>query len=166
MEKVVPFFKTFTTIFYFNFFNLGKILFGSVKVWNDLNWIWFRLNSNLNQIKLPPCGTVAGPPVSLPRLRFKRQRSADYRPPPPRARRVGAGPPSQTQPCAPLARPPCGAQHQTPPPPFSPHHRPPLKWAPLRPPFLLFALLNCEDANIVVIKVSPGAFNPTPCLLI
>jgi hypothetical protein len=32
MEKDVPFFKTFTTIFYFTFLELGKVLFGSVKV--------------------------------------------------------------------------------------------------------------------------------------
>jgi hypothetical protein len=31
MEKVVPFFKTFTTIFYFNLFEHGKVLFESVK---------------------------------------------------------------------------------------------------------------------------------------
>jgi hypothetical protein len=37
MEKVVPFFKPFTTIFYFKFFELGKIVFGSVKVSKDLN---------------------------------------------------------------------------------------------------------------------------------
>jgi hypothetical protein len=28
MEKVVPFFKIFTTIFYFKFFEPGKVLFG------------------------------------------------------------------------------------------------------------------------------------------
>jgi hypothetical protein len=32
MDEVVPLFKTFSTIFYFNFFELGNILFGSVKV--------------------------------------------------------------------------------------------------------------------------------------
>jgi hypothetical protein len=31
-EKDVPLFKSFTTIFYFKFFESGKILFGSVKV--------------------------------------------------------------------------------------------------------------------------------------
>jgi hypothetical protein len=31
MEKVVPFFKTFTTIFYFKNFELGKDHFGVVK---------------------------------------------------------------------------------------------------------------------------------------
>jgi hypothetical protein len=32
MEKVVSFFKYLTTIFYFKFFELGKVLFRSVKV--------------------------------------------------------------------------------------------------------------------------------------
>jgi hypothetical protein len=32
MEKVVLFFKTFTTIFDFKFFKLRNVLFGSVKV--------------------------------------------------------------------------------------------------------------------------------------
>jgi hypothetical protein len=32
MEKVVPFFKTFTTIFYFKIFKIGKVLFRAVKV--------------------------------------------------------------------------------------------------------------------------------------
>jgi hypothetical protein len=27
-------------------------------------------------------------------------------------------------------------------------------------------VLSCEDANIVVIKASPGSFNHAPCLLI
>jgi hypothetical protein len=33
MEKVVHPFKIFKTIFYFNFFEKGKVLFCSVKVW-------------------------------------------------------------------------------------------------------------------------------------
>jgi hypothetical protein len=37
MEKVVPFFKTFTTMFYFNFSKLGKGLFGSNEIWITLN---------------------------------------------------------------------------------------------------------------------------------
>jgi hypothetical protein len=37
MEKVVPFFKSFTTIFYFKFFNFGKVLFGPAKDSKDLN---------------------------------------------------------------------------------------------------------------------------------
>jgi hypothetical protein len=36
MEKVVPLFKAFKTIFYFKFFEVGKVLFRLVKVWNDL----------------------------------------------------------------------------------------------------------------------------------
>jgi hypothetical protein len=38
MEKVVPFFKTFTTILYFKLFELGKVLFQSVKVRMSLNF--------------------------------------------------------------------------------------------------------------------------------
>jgi hypothetical protein len=37
MEQVVSLFKSFKTLFYLNFFDLGKVLFGPVKVWNDLN---------------------------------------------------------------------------------------------------------------------------------
>jgi hypothetical protein len=40
IEKVVPFFKTFTTIFYFKFFELGKALFGLNKILKE-----FKLNS-------------------------------------------------------------------------------------------------------------------------
>jgi hypothetical protein len=36
MEKVVTFFKSFMTIFYFKIFRLGKAVFGSVKVWKVL----------------------------------------------------------------------------------------------------------------------------------
>jgi hypothetical protein len=32
MAKIVPFLKTFTIIFYFIFFYLGKVLFGLVKI--------------------------------------------------------------------------------------------------------------------------------------
>jgi hypothetical protein len=32
MDKVVSLFKSFITIFYFNFFELRKLIFGSVKV--------------------------------------------------------------------------------------------------------------------------------------
>jgi hypothetical protein len=37
MEKVVPFFKTFTTIFYFKFLKLMKGLFRSKEIWINLN---------------------------------------------------------------------------------------------------------------------------------
>jgi hypothetical protein len=37
MEKVVPFFKAFAPIFYLTNFELGKILFESVKICKDLN---------------------------------------------------------------------------------------------------------------------------------
>jgi hypothetical protein len=46
MDKFVPLFKPFTTIFYFKLFELGNVLFGPVKVWKDLEFIWIRLNSN------------------------------------------------------------------------------------------------------------------------
>jgi hypothetical protein len=39
MDKVVPLFNPFTTIFYFKLFELGKVLFGLVKVWKDLEFI-------------------------------------------------------------------------------------------------------------------------------
>jgi hypothetical protein len=32
MEEVVPFFKTFSTVFYFKIFKLGKVQFGAFKV--------------------------------------------------------------------------------------------------------------------------------------
>jgi hypothetical protein len=37
MEKVVPIFKPFKPIFYFNFFDIRKVLFGSNGVWTNLN---------------------------------------------------------------------------------------------------------------------------------
>jgi hypothetical protein len=52
MQKVVSIFKIFTTIFYFKFFELRKIIFGSVKVLNNLNKIQthfeFEFEINLN----------------------------------------------------------------------------------------------------------------------
>jgi hypothetical protein len=39
MEKVSPLFQTFKVIFYFKFLELGKVLFGLVKVRMDLNFI-------------------------------------------------------------------------------------------------------------------------------
>jgi hypothetical protein len=44
MEKVVPFFKSFITIFYFKNFEWGNVLFGWVKVGIELNYIWFCFN--------------------------------------------------------------------------------------------------------------------------
>jgi hypothetical protein len=38
MEKVLPFFKTFTTIFYFKLFEPGKVLPASIKVRMSLNF--------------------------------------------------------------------------------------------------------------------------------
>jgi hypothetical protein len=37
MEKIVHIFEIFETIFYFKFLELGKIKFGSIKVWENLN---------------------------------------------------------------------------------------------------------------------------------
>jgi hypothetical protein len=37
MEKVVPFFKYFTTIFYLKFYEFGNVLFRSIKICNFLN---------------------------------------------------------------------------------------------------------------------------------
>jgi hypothetical protein len=37
MEKVVPFFKYFTTIFYLKFYEFGNVLFRLIKVWKILN---------------------------------------------------------------------------------------------------------------------------------
>jgi hypothetical protein len=49
MEKVVPLFKSFKTIFCFKFFDLKKVRFGSAKVWKNLKlfelfkfWIGFK----------------------------------------------------------------------------------------------------------------------------
>jgi hypothetical protein len=39
MEKVVHLFDIFKKIFYFKFLKLGKVLFGWVKVWIDLNYV-------------------------------------------------------------------------------------------------------------------------------
>jgi hypothetical protein len=43
MEKIVPFFKTFTTMVYLKNFKLGKIHFRVVKIWLNLNIIQIRL---------------------------------------------------------------------------------------------------------------------------
>jgi hypothetical protein len=37
LRKVVPHLKLFPTIFYFQFLEHGKIPFGSVKIWANLN---------------------------------------------------------------------------------------------------------------------------------
>jgi hypothetical protein len=41
MEKVVPLFNPFKTIFYFNFYEQGKVLFESIKVWRGLKLFEF-----------------------------------------------------------------------------------------------------------------------------
>jgi hypothetical protein len=64
MEKIVPLFKPYRIIFYLNFSEQGKILFGLVKVWINLNslkdvWIAFEcvwpvwIGSNHGTV---PCG--------------------------------------------------------------------------------------------------------------
>jgi hypothetical protein len=64
MEKVVPLFKPFNSIHYLKIFYLGKVPFGLVQAWMDLNFIQNCLNFvwiGLNR------GTVAeAPPVSNP----------------------------------------------------------------------------------------------------
>jgi hypothetical protein len=65
MEKVVPLFKTFTTIFYFKIFKLNKVLFRPVKILKQfelgLNPFKFEFKSDLNRLRRY-CGR--GPPIS------------------------------------------------------------------------------------------------------
>jgi hypothetical protein len=51
MVKVVLFFKSFTTIFYFKFSEFGNVLFRSIKVWKNLNL--FEPVKFLNWIQTP-----------------------------------------------------------------------------------------------------------------
>jgi hypothetical protein len=62
----------------FQFFWARKVLFGSVKIWRNLNFIWIYLNLNFLIQSSPPSGTVAwGPFVSYPGPPlFGRQRTA------------------------------------------------------------------------------------------
>jgi hypothetical protein len=60
------------TIFYFKNFELGKVLFCLVKVWNDLNWIWIHWNLNLNRNK-PPLPGLGPTRQRPPPLLFRRQ---------------------------------------------------------------------------------------------
>jgi hypothetical protein len=53
MKKVVHLFETFKTIIYFNFSELGKVLFWSVKVWKYVNR-FEPLNLNWFQISFKP----------------------------------------------------------------------------------------------------------------
>jgi hypothetical protein len=67
MEKVVPFFKSFKTIFCFKISKFGKILFRSAKVWKILNLLepfefWMRTQNRLTR----STGTVARTPHVSP----------------------------------------------------------------------------------------------------
>jgi hypothetical protein len=78
MEKAVPIFKSFRTIFYLKCFKWGKILFGSVKLWKDyeLNWIvWILKLIQTHFTTTTPAGfgalpataaCLSGPPPSPP----------------------------------------------------------------------------------------------------
>jgi hypothetical protein len=37
MDKLVHLFEIFKTIFYFKFLELGKVKFGSIKIWKNVN---------------------------------------------------------------------------------------------------------------------------------
>jgi hypothetical protein len=80
MEKVVPFFKSFTTIFYFNIFALGKVLFGSVQIRTGLKFefkfVWI-VWPDLTWFKPPDC---AGAHASKAPAAWRRAMEA---PPPP-----------------------------------------------------------------------------------
>jgi hypothetical protein len=93
MEQVVSFSKSFTTIFYFKNFELGKDLFGSIKLWMDLNlfktvWIsfesisiiWMDLNPMLASGTVPrdPTGQ---PPLLPPLLLTATPPTRAHRPP-------------------------------------------------------------------------------------
>jgi hypothetical protein len=98
MDRVVPFFKSSTTIFYFKFFKLGKVLFGSVKIWEDLDWIWIHLNFEFESKQTTAaCYCARLPLVSvhpLPCLWIEQQCHVDHLSPPLRPRCAGSGPPS------------------------------------------------------------------------
>jgi hypothetical protein len=64
MVKVVPLFKPFKTIFYFKIFKPGTVLFGSIKVWIDLKFVWMHLNSNSVQTVSTTTMHCSGPPAS------------------------------------------------------------------------------------------------------
>jgi hypothetical protein len=64
MEEVVPFFKSFRTIFYFKILKLGKVLFC---ISQSLKGFEFHLNSNFELNSKPPPVIVAqGPLVGDP----------------------------------------------------------------------------------------------------
>jgi hypothetical protein len=49
MEKVIHLFETFKNILYFNFSEQGKVLFGLVTVWKDLNLFEYAFGPNSNR---------------------------------------------------------------------------------------------------------------------
>jgi hypothetical protein len=63
MKKAVPFFKTFTTIFYFKIFKCGKVLFGRVKAGIKLNYIWIKFKPPPPRIvpSVPTCQRLLPP---------------------------------------------------------------------------------------------------------
>jgi hypothetical protein len=133
MENIVPYFKPFTTIFYFKIFELGKVLFETVKVWKDLKFIWISLNSNFESNRRrrpalwppgPDVGDTASPVRRRPRVHAPRARYRQGRAAPGQQRRPGTtpGPPRPPPPHAPSTLKGiglCRAQSFLPAPPFS-----------------------------------------------
>jgi hypothetical protein len=79
MEKVVPFFKSFTTIFYLKFSKFKNFLFRSIKVWKNLNL--FEPVNFLNRIQTPltvRASVLGDPPVN----QLPPQLHGPYEPPP------------------------------------------------------------------------------------
>jgi hypothetical protein len=115
MEKVVPFFKPFTTIFYIKIFKLEKVRFGLNKFWTGLIWIQICLNrlepvlsTSRHCARVPPFGAPIPPlPCAEARHPPARPPAASHRRPP-----VRLGP-------LPI---PCAAWHdpKTGPPPLRP----------------------------------------------
>jgi hypothetical protein len=79
MDKVVPLFKSI----FFKFFELGKTLFGSVKIGKDLNRIWIHLNFKFESNETVAARyCIRGPTCRWPRppLFLRRSRSATTAP--------------------------------------------------------------------------------------
>jgi hypothetical protein len=81
MERVVPFFKSFTTIFYFKYVDPGKVLFGSNKVWTVLNLYEITWISVWIDWTVKPCGTVARAGTSVARAPWHCGQGPHIRPP-------------------------------------------------------------------------------------
>jgi hypothetical protein len=127
MEKVVPFFKKFTTIFYFTFLEIRKVLFEAVKVWKNLKIIRIPLKFKFESNSPTPI-TVSGShplvPRSLPRPVLRHATHAHWQ-------RVATG----------HHRLLVGLRPHLPIPSlFSPHRRTPLKWPAATPTPSLFFL--------------------------